>query len=170
MHRSLTEKFTTTYIWPLLVAGDGEDKDVLERIADEHHIADRVQFLGWVDDERKRSLIQGCMAMCLPSRTEGLCVAAMEAMAMSKPVIGSNIPGIYEVVDHDVSGLLFPPGDSDVCASAIRRITSEPGLQNRLAAGAHRRGQDLGVDRVVRRKAQFFAEVIASHRARRTAT
>ena len=59
-----------------------------------------------------------------------------EAFLAGRPVIASNIGGIPELVDHEQNGLLFEPGDIDGLARALRRLADEPGLLDRLKAGA----------------------------------
>ena len=76
---------------PLLIAGDGKDKSLVESLISSKGLTDRVRMEGWVEGRRKQELIQGCIAVCVPSRSEGFGLVAIEAMAMGKPVIGSSV-------------------------------------------------------------------------------
>ena len=60
----------------------------------------------------------------LPSHAEGIPRVLIEAAAMGKPAVGTNIPGIRAIVEHEVNGLIVPPRDADSLASAIERLLS----------------------------------------------
>jgi glycosyltransferase involved in cell wall biosynthesis len=116
---------------PLLVAGDGEERGVLEAQAEKLGLA-RVRFLGRRED--KPALLAACDALVMPSRKEGLGVAALEAMACARPVIATRVGGLAEAVRHEQTGLLVPPGDPDALAAAIARLLTDADLRRRLGA------------------------------------
>jgi 2-deoxystreptamine N-acetyl-D-glucosaminyltransferase/2-deoxystreptamine glucosyltransferase len=72
--------------------------------------------------------------LVLATRYEELPSVLIEAMAAGLPVIASRVGGIPALVDHDVNGLLVPPGDPAALAAAISRVLTEPGTAARLAA------------------------------------
>jgi glycosyltransferase involved in cell wall biosynthesis len=74
--------------------------------------------------------------LVLATRYEELPSVLIEAMAVGLPVIASRVGGIPALVDHDVNGLLVPPGDPAALAAAISRILTEPVTAARLAAAA----------------------------------
>jgi hypothetical protein len=84
----------------LVLAGDGEMRAQLEGLIDAYDLRDRVRITGWVSGERVRSLLQQSRGLILPSFAEGLPVVVMEAMALARPVIGTHIAGIPELVRH----------------------------------------------------------------------
>lgn len=71
----------------------------------------------------------------LPSVTEGLGVVLLEAMASGVPVIGSNVAGIRDVIDHGYNGLLVEAGDTGALSTAIIRLLFDESLRRRLSAG-----------------------------------
>jgi glycosyltransferase involved in cell wall biosynthesis len=71
-------------------------------------------------------------------RREGLPVVIMEAMAAGLPVVASELSGIPEVVEDEVTGLLVPPRDVEALARAIERIATDAALRERLAGAARR--------------------------------
>jgi len=88
-------------------------------------------------------------------RREGIPVTLMEAMSCALPVVASRISGIPELVEHDRSGLLFPPGDAAALAAALARLAAEPALRARLgAAGRERVRRDFDLADGARRLAQ----------------
>ena len=112
------------------VAGDGPDRRQLEASCERLGLDARVSFLGSRHDVG--DLLAGCDAFVLPSRREGLGVAALEAMAAGRPVVCSRVGGLaYSVVD-DRTGVLVPPGDPDALAAAIVRVVADCELRDRL--------------------------------------
>lgn len=77
--------------------------------------------------------------LVLPSRREGLANVLLEAGAMAKPAIATDIPGCVDVITHDVTGLLVAPGDPRALAHAIARYLDDPGLRARHGAAARDR-------------------------------
>lgn len=82
-------------------------------------------------------VIQNCTFLVLPSRSEAMGRVLIEAMACAKPVIGSNVGGIPEVIDDGINGLLFEPGDDADLAGKMARLLSDEALRARMGtAGA----------------------------------
>lgn len=112
------------------IAGDGTDRRSLERLTLRYGLDDRVVFLG----ERRDvgDLLAAADAFVLPSRREGLGVAALEAMAAGRPVVCSAVGGLAHSVVENGTGLLVQPGDAESLASALVRIVADPELRLRL--------------------------------------
>lgn len=95
-------------------------------------LEDKVEIAGFQDDIVP--WIDGSDLVVVPSRhPEGFGIVILEAFARGKPVIGSNIGGIPEIIKDGENGLLVPPGDADALASAIIRLYREPDLRKRLS-------------------------------------
>jgi glycosyltransferase involved in cell wall biosynthesis len=67
---------------------------------------------------------------------DGLPNTLLEALAAGRPVVASRVAGIPDIVEHDVNGLLVPPGDSAALAGALDRLVREAGTRARLARAA----------------------------------
>jgi glycosyltransferase involved in cell wall biosynthesis len=103
-------------------------------------LADRVLLLGGVDDLRPYYL--GCEFFVLPSVTmlEGFGIVQIEAMALGKPVVSSDLPsGVTYVNLSGETGLTFPVGDAAALAEACNRLLSDAALRNRLGKNARDR-------------------------------
>jgi len=120
-----------------VLAGDGPERGLLEALARDLGVADRVRFLGQRDDVA--ALLGTCDLMVLPSMFEGLPVSVLEAMAAEKPVIATAIGGTDEAVVHGESGLLVSPRDPAALADAIRTLLGDRGYAARLAAAGRAR-------------------------------
>lgn len=120
----------------LLVAGKGDDRSRLEERAREMGLGDRVRFLGFVSEERKRELLRRAWCTVYPSPKEGWGITNIEAAACGTPVVASDSPGLRESVVDGESGLLVPHDDPEAWADAMTRVLEDGGLRRRLAEGA----------------------------------
>ena len=75
----------------------------------------------------------------MPSRSEGLPLALVEAMATALPIVASDVGGIPEVVERGTQALLVPPGDAPALAAALRSLLSDAARRTALGAAAQRR-------------------------------
>jgi len=144
----------------LLVAGTGEERDALERLAGRLGLAPRVRFLGFVPEDEKVSLLRRAWIHVLCSEKEGWGITNMEAAACGTPTVASDVPGLRDSVVHGETGLLVPHGNVPALAEALGRLLGDAALRARMAgaclahAGRHswERAAD-DVERVLRRVA-----------------
>jgi glycosyltransferase involved in cell wall biosynthesis len=125
--------------WRLAIAGRGEEEERLRMAAVELGVSDRFQLLGYRSDIA--NLLTAADMYAMPSLSEGLPLALIEAMFAGKPIIASDVGGIPEVVEGGHEALLVPPGDAHALTHALVRLLSDPGLRRQLAAAAQRRAQ-----------------------------
>ncbi len=125
----------------LLIVGEGSRQDALRQIAREQGIERHVIFTGRRDDIP--AVTAALDVAVLPSYREAQGLTILEAMAMSRPVVASNVGGIPEMVQDGVTGLLVPPHDPPALAAAIARLLTNHQLADMLA----RAGHDLVHDR-----------------------
>jgi len=118
----------------LLVAGDGEDRQELEHLAERLGLGRRVRFLGRRDDVP--GLLKAAETVVLPSRWEGLSLVLLEAMAVGRPVVAARVEGHEEVLTDGETGLLVEPQSPEALASALRRLLSDASLAARLGGAA----------------------------------
>ena len=103
----------------VVLVGDGELRDSLQRKIDSHGIADRITVTGWCSGNDVRRYIKDSRALLLPSFAEGLPMVLMEAMALQRPVIATAIAGIPELVRHGREGWLTIAGDKESFVDAL---------------------------------------------------
>ena len=120
----------------LTIAGDGPERASLERRAAALGLAERVDFLGWVEPSRVDSVINSATILLMPSHVEGLPLVALEAAQRGRPVVGTTIPGLMEIIVDGATGLLTPAGDSAAFARAIMTLLDQPDLATRLGQAA----------------------------------
>ncbi len=100
-------------------------RDSLYALANELGVADNVKLLGSLSEADIRNELQQAHIFCLASHKEPLGVATMEAMAMELPSIVTNSPGVAEMIQHEVDGILVPAHSPDTIADAIERILDD---------------------------------------------
>ena len=152
----------------LLLAG-GNDKseyaDSLRGQARRHGFADRVHFLGSVDDVP--ALLAESDIFALATRAqgheEGCPVALLEAMAAGRACIATDVAGSRDLIVNGQSGLLVPSGDAVALGQAIERLARSPGDRRRLGHAAVARVMDnYTIDHEVRAHEALYAEVLSS--------
>jgi glycosyltransferase involved in cell wall biosynthesis len=125
----------------LLVVGEGSMRDTLEGRASMNRVAHRVVFTGRRDDIP--AVTAAFDVAVLPSHREAQGLSILEAMALSRPVVASDVGGIPEMIEDGVTGLLVPHDQPEALAAAIVRL-----LRDRAYAGTiARAGHDLVHDR-----------------------
>jgi glycosyltransferase involved in cell wall biosynthesis len=124
----------------LLIVGDGPERARLERCAAAAAHSTRIHLLGHRTDIV--ALMSAFNVFVLPSRSEGLPNALLEAMALEVPVVATAVGGIPRVITHETDGLLIDSSSSDAIAAGIRRLADDTALARRLA----RAGRDKVVE------------------------
>jgi glycosyltransferase involved in cell wall biosynthesis len=117
-----------------VVAGDGPERPSLEAEARRRGLAGRVIFTGWADDPG--AVMADIDLLLLTSRYEGFALAAVEAMAAGKPVVGTSVTGVVDVVRHGRTGLLAPAGDAAALAGAAIALLGDDAYRSRLVETA----------------------------------
>lgn len=118
------------------IAGEGSLAARLRELAVAEGVADRVAFLGHVSPVAP--LFAAADVVVLPSLSEGMPIAALEAMSFGRPVIASRVGGLPEVIPDGVCGLLVPPADPGALASAIRAVLGDPDTSKLMGEACQR--------------------------------
>lgn len=123
----------------LAVAGDGEEREELGRLATSLDIADRVHLLGYRTDVG--DLLVAADVFVIASFSEGLPISLIEAMALARPVVATRVGEIENVLEAGRLGRLLNPGDIDALAAAIESVLTRPDEAQRMASAGLRRYQ-----------------------------
>jgi glycosyltransferase involved in cell wall biosynthesis len=159
--RELAAKFPAMWF---LTTGVALNQGIRQPIPDD--IVDRMGLRARVvrleDRQDMPELYAAMDIMTLPSYYEGLPRCLMEAAMMAKPIVGSDISGIREVVDDGVNGFLVPVRDARALAGAIERLARDPELRKRMAEAGRRKAR-LGFDerRTFEKVEQRYRELLA---------
>ena len=142
---------------PFVLAGPGEPPSSLDAMAAG---AGNVTWAGWLDEEAKAAQLAHCAVFVLPSLSEGLPVALLEAMAWGRAIVATRVGGVPEVVDDGVEALVVPPGDPAAIAIAVRRLLADRDERRRLGEAARARAASLNQVEVCDRLDALYQEVL----------
>ena len=119
----------------LLLVGDGPEREALAQLSRRLGLCEHVHFAGYRSDRER------CLAamdvFTLSSDSEGTPLALLEAWAARLPVVATAVGGLRELIEHGLTGLLVPPGDSERLARALQRLLADEALRQTLAAAGN---------------------------------
>jgi glycosyltransferase involved in cell wall biosynthesis len=154
----------------LMVLGDGPLLEPLKALAAQLGLRN-VEFKGFIGGEARFDLLRRAKLLVLPSRCyESFSVSVLEAYAMGKPVVGSRIGSIAEVVREGVTGLLFEPGHPDDLAQKIRQLTGQPDRLVEFGRTARRLLEERFTREINYQQLMDIYESARKRRAQRTAS
>jgi len=126
----------------------GRDTDVfgmeVKKMAKQVGIAHCTHFTGFQMDIRP--FLETMDLVVLPSRSEGLGIVLLEAMAMHKPIVATQVGGIPEIIEDRVSGLLCPKEDPEALAQTILELIESPSLLAQIAEAGYQRAKSFSAD------------------------
>ena len=144
----------------LLIAGDGPLMEELKHLSEKLGIGNRVLFGGFLDDiPMVLSIID---IFIIPSITEGSPLALLEAMAMGKPIVATNVGGIVEILRDGDTGFLVPSRDPEAIAERIIYLFGNETESRKLGLRAKEEVGKYDICSNVRKLAEHYDELIAS--------
>lgn len=138
----------------LVIVGDGKHRPELEARAAARGVADRVHFRGQLTaGAAVRAALDAADVYCMPSRTEGMPRAMLEAMARGLPCIGATVGGIPELLPP---AEMVPPGDAGALAALMRAVVTDPARMAAMSARNLRRARDFHETVLRERRTAFY--------------
>jgi len=135
--------------WGALLIGDGPERPAIERRIEALGLAGRVRITGFLQDVRP--LVAACDAMVIPSHAvETFSIAALESMALGKPMVMTDIGGAREQVRPGEHGWLVPPGDIPALSAALDRLREAPARAALGSQAAHHVRRHFGIQSMTR--------------------
>ncbi len=135
-----------------IIAGDGPSKGLLQARAHEYGVQNDVLFLGHRNDSHE--ILELMDLFVLPSLSEGIPMALLEALALARPVVASRVGGIPEVIEHGINGLLVTSGRADELAQSCIALMDDYAWGQRLGVAGRKRVEE-------RFSARFMADQVA---------
>ena len=143
----------------LRIVGEGEQREVLERLADELGVGKDIDFIGRVEHEHLPEAYRSAHVFVLPSKNEGMSNSALEALACGLPLIVSGTGGMQELVSNGANGFFVDPDDTEAFADALLRFVTDRDIVAAYGTESRRRAEA----RSWRAVADRFSDVIADH-------
>ncbi|WP_263792012.1 glycosyltransferase family 4 protein [Salinibacter sp.] len=144
----------------LVLIGSGPLEKQLKDQIQTHDIEDSVNFTGWLGRKEIIRIFGASHVFAFPSRSEGLGLALMEAMAAGLPCVASNVGGIPEVIHNSQVGILVPPDDPLSLSKSIIRILTNERLSRRLSRGAKDRARQFSQKKMSRKYEKLFYSLL----------
>ncbi len=142
--------------WRLVLVQRRKARDGLVQLANRLHVADRIVWLDTVGCEDLVTLIQAAGGLIQPSIYEGFGLPVLEAMACGCPVVASDIAPLREITAS--AAVLFPAGDLEALATALRDFVKSPGLRRSLGEQGLSRAQDFSWDHCARETLKVYRD------------
>ncbi|OYW00572.1 MAG: hypothetical protein B7X11_04440 [Acidobacteria bacterium 37-65-4] len=134
----------------LLIVGDGPEADSLKSMQANLGLTGKVIFTGFRQDIG--NILNACDLVVSPTLREGLSVSILEAMALSKPIVTTDISSNKELVEHMVSGILIPPLDAAALTQAIISLIDDPGRAEQFGENAFAKFQSCYSEKMMQEK------------------
>ena len=145
----------------LRIAGRGDRRTELESLVGRLGLEDRIDFLGFVSDAKKRELLRRSWIHLLTSPKEGWGIANLEAAACGTPTIASDSPGLRDSVRDGVTGLLVPHGDPLILADRIAKLLDDDDLREEMGRNALEFARGFSWDRSALEMESYLAAQVA---------
>ena len=146
------------------ILGDGPQRNDIERLVAERSLGEIVRLHGRVDNVPAH-LVQTDIFV-LPSLSEGISNALLEAMAHGLACVATRIPGNVDLIHHRETGILVEPDDASALAEAIRELSGDAALRERLGSAARRLVEErFDIDVVATKYAELYRELVSARAA-----
>ena len=142
-----------------LLVGDGSLKDKLRMKSEELRVQDKVVFTGFRRDIKR--LLSAIDILVIPSLLEGFPMITLEAMAMAKPIVATNIDGIKEQITNEQNGILITPKDHAALAIAIIGLFRNKERAQKLGLSARKKvEQEFSVEKMVAETEKVYLSIM----------
>ena len=131
------------------IAGDGGLRPALERLVEEMQLADRVEFLGWLDETGKAAFYRSVDVVCYTSGRDVQPLTVLEAFGWGKALVGTDVLGGSSCYVNEDTALVTRVGDAEQMAGALERLSRDPELRARLGRNAREQAVHCHADEVV---------------------
>ena len=145
----------------LVLAGSKDDGRLREHVI-RTGIAGIVHFPGWLSAADVTALLDRATVLALPSYSEGLPMAILEALASGTPIVASTVGGIPEVLVHERNALLIPPKDVDALTDALARLLGDTSAREKMSAANREAARAFEVTGVVASMRTVYRRVLGT--------
>jgi len=148
-------KFIKNHSAKLIIIGGGEERENLQNMARNLGISDSVIFNGYV--ENARSLLSTFDIFVLPSRSEAMPYAPLEAGLAGLPVVTTSVGGIPEIIENNVSGILVEKENPEALLSALIKLFENADLRKKLGENLKKKVEtEFSLDKMVRETLKLY--------------
>jgi glycosyltransferase involved in cell wall biosynthesis len=135
--------------WRGTLIGDGPVMPLVREKIARHGLSERIKLTGWLEAGRVEETLRASDVFLMPSTSEGLPVAAIEALKQGQAIVASDIPGVADVVDHQVNGLLLPVDDLTAWHEALGDLMNDDARLTAYKEASSRKAHDFDLRRII---------------------
>jgi glycosyltransferase involved in cell wall biosynthesis/GT2 family glycosyltransferase len=121
----------------------------------------RLEWRGWLGEEEREEALRAAAIFVLPSTSEGLPMALLEAMAWGRAIVATAVGGVPDVLTDGSDALIVPPGEPEALAAALARLAGDADLCQRLGPAARERARRLNAEEVTDRLDRIYTDLLA---------
>ena len=149
----------------LTIVGDGSNKESLLNLTETLHLEKHIQFMGWVDNKNLDIYYERASIVVIPSVwPENFPTVCNEAMSRGRPVIGSNVGGISEIIDDEVNGYLVDPQCPEQIAEKVIKLFSEEKLLKELGRRAREKAKEFSIEKYMENLEIIYEETTKKYK------
>ena len=141
---NLIEAFSKTKMGTLYIAGEGPEKENIEKFIKEKDLSERIKLLGFLKSNEMKKCISKSKFVVVPSIWYENCpYSVMETLAIGKPVLGADIGGIPELVKNNENGLIYKYDNIDELSEKMQQFFENTDLTNKMGQNAKENAKKL---------------------------
>lgn len=152
----------------LVIAGDGQDRAMLEALAKQLGVEEKVCFAGWLGD--MDTFYQAIDINTLTSVSETFPYALTEGARYALPTVSSRVGGVPYLIDHAVNGFLFPAGDAKALGKYLAKLANDPELRHKIGNNLKEKAsQKYSLEKTVETQLSIYKDILKRHSRKKTA-
>lgn len=124
----------------LIIVGSGPREEALRQLVKSLNLTESIYFTGWQQETTK--CLEKIDIFVMPSRSEGLSIATIEAMMAKKPIVATNTGGLVELIDHRETGILVEPNNVEQLGEGIEQLLVDSDLRGKTSINAQSKAVD----------------------------
>lgn len=145
-----------------LIVGDGPLREKLEALSKELRVRDKIIFAGFKSDIKE--VLSAIDMLVVPSLLEGFPMITLEAMAMAKPIIATNIAGTTEQITNCNNGVLVLPGDPDALAKAVIEVYNDKEFAKKIGLAARKKVEEnFSVEKMISETEKIYMSLLETY-------
>jgi glycosyltransferase involved in cell wall biosynthesis len=157
-----TLKGLKQFQWQCVMIGDGPLMQDIKRAVAESDLEDRFQFTGWIDPQDVLNWFDRSDILFMPSRSEGLPVVGVQALAKGLAIIASQVGGFVDLVDHDKNGYLIQQEDIAKFSTSLQGLLSDSTRLLSFRKASLEKAKCFEINQVVKEYENIFLSVLTN--------
>jgi glycosyltransferase involved in cell wall biosynthesis len=149
----------------LTIIGDGPEKQNLFELSKNLHLENSVNFLGWVEHTQLEAYYKKTTLVIVPSICpENFPTVCNEAMSVGRPVIGTNVGGIPEIIDHGLNGYIVEPKQVEEIAQRVIALFEDENLLKQMSFNARSKIEQFSTENYINKILNVYGQIINQYR------